>query len=279
MARILAPKKNKSAHRVLEVLEYFNSHSEETTVMGVARAMNYPQSSTSELLQCLVALGYLHQNRYARTYRLSARVALLGVSVAPKLFRHGALMSMIDELAEESQATIVLGIKVGVNVKYIHVVAAADSGSSAPIEGATASLIHSAIGKLLLTGFDRAHLRMLVQRLNAEIEDSSLRVSSDNFLTELDKIRARGYAVNYNETGAGDALIGLLLPRFNSVANVEDQIALGILTPKAVMETQEESFLNMLRGAVARHLGSFPSVARHGQPCLTPKHTALLNRH
>ena len=50
MGRALDPKKIKSAQRVLEVLEYFTHDREEATVMDIARAMGYPQSSTSELL-------------------------------------------------------------------------------------------------------------------------------------------------------------------------------------------------------------------------------------
>ena len=102
MFRSLSPKKIKSAERVLEVLRYFNADREEATVMDIAREMGYPQSSTSELLRCLVMLGYLHRDRYARTYRPTARVALLGAWVQPKLFRRGHLLPMLDRLAEET---------------------------------------------------------------------------------------------------------------------------------------------------------------------------------
>src|SRR3954466_2294641 len=105
------PKKIKSAQRGLEGLEYFNDERQEASVMDIARSMGYPQSSTSELLSCLVALGYLHRDRYARTYRPSARVALLGAWVQPTFFRHGRLLPMMDELAAESGASVVLATK------------------------------------------------------------------------------------------------------------------------------------------------------------------------
>ena len=96
MARSLDPKKIKSARRALEVLEYFQGDRTEATVMDIARSMGYPQSSTSELLSCLVALGYLTRNRAARTYKPTARVAVLGARVQPKLFRDGRLLGKTD---------------------------------------------------------------------------------------------------------------------------------------------------------------------------------------
>src|SRR5271165_3126987 len=144
MFRSLSPKKIKSAQRVLEVLQYFNADREEATVMDIAREMGYPQSSTSELLGCLVALGYLHRDRFARTYRPTARVALLGAWVQPKLFRRGHLLPMIDRLADETGLTVFLASKVGLTVQFIHVVAAREPGQPPLSEGASAPLLHSA---------------------------------------------------------------------------------------------------------------------------------------
>src|SRR5262245_9190868 len=122
MARTLDPKKIKSAQRVLEVLEYFNSERQRGTVMDIARTYGYPQSSTSELLSCLVALGYLRLDLRARTYRPSARVAMLGSWVQPDLFRHGAALTLMDELAGDVGATVMLASRVGLAAQVFQVV-------------------------------------------------------------------------------------------------------------------------------------------------------------
>src|ERR1700741_4532772 len=98
----------KSAHRVLEILEYFDQDRPHATVMDMSRTLNYPQSSTSELLRCLTRLGYLHYNRFRRTYSPTARVALLGAWVKPDLFRGGPILSAIDKVAERVRETVVL---------------------------------------------------------------------------------------------------------------------------------------------------------------------------
>src|SRR3546814_5492035 len=68
----------KSAGRVLEILEYFDDLQRQSTVMEIADALGYPQSSTSALLRSLVGMGYLNYDAHARTYITSSRVALLG---------------------------------------------------------------------------------------------------------------------------------------------------------------------------------------------------------
>ena len=63
----------KSARRALEVLEYLDEVRSDASVMEIARALNYPQSSTSVLLRSLTSTGYLsydpQRRRYAPTLR------------------------------------------------------------------------------------------------------------------------------------------------------------------------------------------------------------------
>jgi DNA-binding IclR family transcriptional regulator len=246
MGRAVDPKKIKSAQRVLEVIEYFTDKRQEATVMDIARAMGYPQSSTSELLGCLVALGYLHRDRYARTYRPSAKVAVLGAWVQPSLFRDGRLLPMMDELAVEAGAAVVLAAKVGLEVQSIHAVAAGEDTPWAA--GATSRLLHTAAGKALLSTADSDLVRKLVHRLNAEAEPE-YRVAVDALLQDLREVRAQGYAAGFDEPGG--AVIAVLLPQ----ASRQEQLVLAIGGPAAVLAERKDDHLRMLRGAVARHLG------------------------
>jgi len=252
MFRSLSPKKIKSAERVLEVLRYFNADREEATVMDIAREMGYPQSSTSELLRCLVMLGYLHRDRYARTYRPTARVALLGAWVQPKLFRRGHLLPMLDRLAEETGLTVFLAAKVGLTVQYIHVVTAREGGPATLAEGASTHLLHSAPGKVLLSTQDQDQTRKLIHRLNAETEDPASRISATVFADEISQVRTRGYAVGPSDGDFG--IVSILLPRTRADATTDERLVMGIHGPASVIAENEEQFVGVMRGAVARHL-------------------------
>jgi DNA-binding IclR family transcriptional regulator len=239
----LDPKKIKSARRALEVLEYFQGERTEATVMDIARSMGYPQSSTSELLSCLVALGYLTRNRSARTYRPTARVAVLGARVQPSLFRDGRVLSTMDELAHEAAATVVLGNRVGLEIQYIHTVSSPETELRIA-EGATAPLAHSAMGKAALAAMDRGYMRKLMHRMNAE-SAPEMRIPFETMTQECDETSAQGYAV---ASERGGRMIAMLL----SPGGPEEGVALGLLLTEEQYETRREYFVQALRGAVAR---------------------------
>jgi len=247
MGHALDPKKIKSAQRVLEVLEYFNADRQEGTVMDIARTYGYPQSSTSELLSCLVALGYLRRDLYARTYKPSARVAVLGAWIQPSLFRKGNLLPLMDELADDAGAGVILASKVGLEVQVFHVVEPA--GVDADLKtGDSTLLLHSAPGRALLTTFGADQLRKLVHRLNAESPEE-LRVRFDDLMADLDEVRANGYAIaKLDETRT---LVSVLLPQ----SGTEERLALAICAPTATIEADQDRYVRLLRAAVSRHLG------------------------
>jgi DNA-binding IclR family transcriptional regulator len=246
MGTVLREKKIKSANRVLEILELFDRSRQAVTVMDVARALGVPQSSTSELLGCLVKQGYLQRDRYARTYAPTARVALLGAWVQPSLFRHGSLLPMMDEIVEESGHEAFLGSMVGVALRHVHVVGG--NVSTKLCAGSDHSLLHSPMGKVLLSTFDREVVRKLVHRLNAEAEPERI-VRINEFFDELDQIRAQGFATGSADDGR-NAIVAVLLPQSG-----EEQLSLGIVIPTDEIEDRLSDYVRLLRSAVSSHLG------------------------
>jgi DNA-binding IclR family transcriptional regulator len=266
MGHALDPKKIKSAQRVLEVLEYFNADRPEGTVMDIARTYGYPQSSTSELLSCLVALGYLRRDLYARTYKPSARVAVLGAWIQPSLFRKGNLLPLMDELAADAEATVMLTSKVGLDVQVFHVVTPAEGERVDVKVGDSALLLHSAPGKALLTTLGVEHVRKLVHRLNAESPEH-LRVRFDELQAELDQVRANGYAVSRIDEER--AMVSVMLPQ----SGAEEPLALTICASPAAVEANLELYVRLLRAAISRRLG-LVAVDRIGEPAELPRPAA-----
>jgi DNA-binding IclR family transcriptional regulator len=265
MVRSLDPKKIKSAQRALEVLEYFSDARPTATVMDIARSMGYPQSSTSELLNCLVSLGYLRRDRDARTYRPTARVAVIGSSVQPELFRKGRLLSILDHLAEEAGVTVTLSHKVGMAMQYVHVVRS--EGDESPMEP-TCGLATSAAGKALLAAFDPLLVRRLVHRINAETEGAD-RVCATALADDLRASSIRGYAVHTEDGRAG---LSMLI----SQAKDGHALALSIHCPADFFQANSEWLLQMVRGSIARL--NNPALAR---PLVEPEvqSTEVLRRY
>jgi len=205
----------KSAHRVLEILEYFDQDRPTATVMDMARNLSYPQSSTSELLRCLTRLGYLHYNRFRRTYSPTARVALLGAWVKPSLFRHGTLLNAVDALAEQTHETVVVSSASNYVVNHLHTVLGEGGNAVSIHAGDVAPLLGSAQGKLLLSSYSNEQIRSVVHRLNAEEADPSRHVRIAEYLAELEELRAHPLAVA--SAIDGNTTVATLLPRLRGV--------------------------------------------------------------
>ncbi|MDF8334902.1 helix-turn-helix domain-containing protein [Novosphingobium cyanobacteriorum] len=252
MTRGLEGKSVKSARRVLEVLEYFSSGPTEATVMEMARALDYPQSSTSELLSSLVTLGYLNHDRHRRTFRPTVRVAAIGSGVGADVFRRGAILDLVEDVHEETGAVVIVGMAQRGVLHHVHM-----AGCTHPVrERSPGPMLHSALGQALLGAMTDTEVRRLLHRLNADAEPGEVVVASA-YIEKLNVIRQRGYALAPTRDGQ------LMLARNVPFAQ-PDPLAIGVILPVAERESRHKDVLESLNGAFRRHLSPTPS-ARQGR--------------
>lgn len=243
----------KSAHRVLEILEYFDREHRTATVMDLSRTLAYPQSSTSELLRCLTGLGYLHYNRYRRTYTPTARVALLGSWVEPTLFRGGTVLTALDRVAEIVGETVVLSTASNYVVQHLHVVDGVEEHAVIEHAGHSESLLHSPQGRLILSSYQDVLIRSALHRLNAEEPDPEKRVRINETIDELLLLRRQGWIVAADARGDGVGVIAVLLPPRKGL----ERLALTVLAPSEVIEARGEEILAIM---VAQRGNILPAV-------------------
>jgi IclR family KDG regulon transcriptional repressor len=232
----------KSARRVLEILEYFDRDHRVATVMDISRQLDYPQSSTSELLRCLARLGYLHYNRFRRTYSPTARVALLGSWVEPALFRGGTLLNALDRVAERVGETVVLSTAANYVLQHLHVVEGASADAVIEHAGQSAPLLHTPQGRLLLASYQDDQIKSAVHRLNAEETDPARVVRLKETVEELSELRRRGWLIQPDARGDGTGVIAVLLPKRKGL----DRLALSVVASREVIEARSEEILKIM---------------------------------
>ncbi|AEG51225.1 transcriptional regulator, IclR family [Sphingobium chlorophenolicum L-1] len=230
----------KSAHRVLEILEYFDQDRRVATVMEMSRTLNYPQSSTSELLRCLTRLGYLHYNRVRRTYSPTARVALLGAWVKPSLFRGGPVLSAIDEIAKLTGETVLLSTSSNYVLQHLHVIHGNNESALDAHAGDQLSILHSTQGRLLLSSYRNEGIRSAVHRLNAEEADLSRHVRVAELLSEFAVLREKGWAIDQDRDGVG--CVAVMLP----VGRNMDRLSVSVIAQPAVIAERGQEILDLL---------------------------------
>lgn len=204
-------KKVKSAQRVMEVLEFFDAKRREATVMDLVRVLDYPQSSASELLRCLVGLGYLSYDRHRRTYKPTVRVPLLGSWTLPSLFRNGTLLAKMDALAEQTGKWVALANIDSYSIRYLHIVPSRTAAPALEV-GSTHSPFRSALGRAILSQWQDKLVHDAVRRLNAEEPMESQRLRPSDVIADSHDVASRGFAVSPNESGSCHGMVAITIP-------------------------------------------------------------------
>ena len=241
----------KSARRVFEFLEYFANVRRDVSVAELANHYDFPNSSVSSIMRTMVSMGYLAYNGRRRTYLPTARLPFLVNWVGTQLFQHERLRSVMEQLSEETGETIMAGIQNGVRVQYLHVIDATGPIRLHAVSGSFRPLAHTAMGQVILSGYDDAHVGRLIRRINAEEPDTSKRVDLPALLEKLTRIRSEGFSLSIGGTVPGGGAIACLLPELMN----EHPLVLAIGSGEYVLTHNGDRFVELMRASIAQHYG------------------------
>jgi len=231
----------KSAQRVMEVFEFFAERHQAAPISEVARALGFPQSSTSFLLHTLADLGYLSYDRDLRVFSPTVRIALLGAWIQSDLLGEEGIVKVMKLLRARTGGTVMLGARNGMHVQYVRVLQPKDEQRFYIKPGAKRLLTHSALGRMLLSRLQEDLVLKLLRGINLATEDATLRMRPGDLLHELERIRREGYASVENATPGGGS-IAMLVPGIEE----ENPMAIGIGLPLARLRERRVEIAGIL---------------------------------
>lgn len=240
----------KSAGRALQILELFDVLQRKATVTEIAELLGYPQSSTSVLLRSLTVMGYLDHDEYARTYITSSKVALLGHWSSPHVTGDGSLTKIMRRVNERTGQAVVLAVRNGLNAQYIHVVQATEALRLFVVKGSYRSLIKSGTGFALLAKYPDSEITKLAMRINMERGAETEAVPIKALLTEIETVRARGYALTTGVVTPGAGMLAMPLPKSLSDGS-RRPAAIGIGAANSVLLGRLDELVAVLREELA----------------------------
>ncbi|WP_429401370.1 IclR family transcriptional regulator [Paraburkholderia sp. MM5482-R1] len=232
----------KSAQRVLQLLEYFAHEQRRATVVQVATALDYPQSSASMLLSTLEALGYLRFEPSDRTYAPTLRVMLLGSWLQDELFGSGSLISAMNVLRQRTGETVMVGLRQGIHVRFILSLHGPRSTTTHYPVGVLRPVCRSPVGKILLSQLSNAEILRIARSANAQVQRSD-RVYTGELMVEIADIREKGWALTVDYPMPDRATLAMALP---SIAN-QPAMALTVGGRKGRMLQNHERYAAELR--------------------------------
>ena len=236
----------KSASRAFEILEFLDDVRKPITVMEIAEALGYPQSSTSALLSSMVAMGYLVYEPRKRTYLTSSRVALLGNWVNGPFFEEGKVISMMKALHARFGHTVALGMRNGHSVQYIHILQPPADRVHMPI-GYSIPMAICAGGRAMMALMSSEEATRVALRHNAETTRPGTAIQVKELHEHLELIRRQGYAAAYDLVLRGGAMIAACLPQIEG----QRQMVLGLGGPADLMRPREQEIAQALLDAIA----------------------------
>jgi IclR family transcriptional regulator, acetate operon repressor len=250
----------KSAVRVFEVLEFFDSVRRDASLSEIARELAYPASSTSMLLQSMVECGYLAKGE-KRTFRPTPRVKLLGAWIAPALDPNGPMMSMMEWLGAQCDQTVVLATPETMQVRYIRVVPATGTLRMHVTPGAVRPLLTSGFGRLFMSRMAEDEVDRIVRAHNEQCAHDAARLALASVRRDLQSIRAAGFAVSFDKVSPGAGVVAVQIP----TAPTESPLAVGIGAPSGLIKANATAYGALLRSAVQRYCGAGDASSRTGR--------------
>jgi DNA-binding IclR family transcriptional regulator len=192
-----------SVQRALDILNLFDSQVEELGTTDIARSLDLHKSTVASLVYTLEANGYLTQNLKTRKYRLGFKLAELVSAMLNHFKVRQVAYPFLQELHQEFNETINLGVLDGGSVVYIE-----RMQSTRPLgmrsEIGRRTLAHStALGKAMLACLSPTELTAFINCYGLPALTPHTLTEPRRLLEDLEKTRQLGYALDDEENEIG----------------------------------------------------------------------------
>lgn len=98
----------KTGFRVLDVLDYFESHCEPVGTRELGRVLGIPSSSMDEILKAMTSRGYLAYDLKTKKYAPSYKIVEMGRTIADSYFAHDPILQIMQKVTSETGFTSAL---------------------------------------------------------------------------------------------------------------------------------------------------------------------------
>jgi DNA-binding IclR family transcriptional regulator len=176
-----------SVRKCLDLLELMATRTEPSSLSELARTLETPRGSIHQRLATLVGAGWVEQTLESR-YKLSLRLAVLGLAALQQTNLGGPVRQAMDQLAAETHERVDLAV---LDADAAVIVERVESSEVLRAEypiGTRLPLAHSAAGKVLVA-FATPAMRDNLAHLGVELPPEA----------SLERVRAEGAAIAIDE--------------------------------------------------------------------------------
>jgi len=200
----------KQAANVIELIEFFARHQRPATMAEISDMLNWPRSSTFNLVGTLVEKGYLYEPRGRGGYYPSPRWMSTIHIIAEADPLPPQLMEASASIRDRTGETTAIGHAIGTDVIFLHVCESdqpiryfAQIGTRVPVHASSA-------GRAILSHFSRQERNAIYRRIVFTHYSQTTPMNIDAVEAELEEARIRGFHQSNSEFIAD--LAGVAIP-------------------------------------------------------------------
>jgi DNA-binding IclR family transcriptional regulator len=211
-----------SVRKALEILCSFTPARPAWTLSDLSRSLGIPKSTAHNLVRTLESFGCVRQNPDDRRYTLGPKIYELGLVFSHTTDLLTKAMPFLRKLAAETEETVKLGVLSEAQVLVVGAIESVHQLHTRGDVGGRWPLHSTSLGKAILACLEPDKVRDLLgsRRLPPLTPRTITRL--DKLQTELEQIRERGYAIDWeeNEPGVHCVAAGLIVPGHEVVAAI-----------------------------------------------------------
>lgn len=238
----------KSARRTLEVLEALAEQPPSMSLGSLQRTLGVPKSSLYNLLQTLVAYGWLETDASKTRYRLGVHALLVGAAYLDRDPVVRAANPLLAGLREELDETVHLARLDGGDIVYL---ASRESQHHLRVVsriGRRLPAYCTALGKALLAAQPSSETDRLLPATLIAITPKTV-TDRRRLDVELSETRLRGYSMEMEQNTVGLACIAMVVPNASKVID-----ALSCSVPLARLNDEHKAQIVSALGRATKEL-------------------------
>jgi IclR family pca regulon transcriptional regulator len=237
-----------SLRRGLAVIRAFDANHPELTLSEVARLCDLTRAAARRFLLTLVDLGYVRTD--GRLFSLTPRVLELGYAFLSSLSLPEVAEPHLERLVAEVHESSSLSVLDGDDIVYVARVPTSRIMTVAINVGTRFPAFATSMGRVLLAFLPDGELRAYLDRIRLDRLTGHTVRTADTLRSELDRVRAQGYAIVDQELEEG--LRAIAAPIRDRSGRVVGAVNVSVQASRATVDTMRRTLLPPLLAATAR---------------------------
>ncbi len=245
-----------SIERALTILNKLSEYPNGLQVTRLAEQVQLTKSTVHRLLATLVNMNYVVKDEETDKYKLGLQVLFLSRNLLNNNDVISVAKPYLEKLSLEVNETVHLCVENLGEIVYVDKIDSNQTVRMFSRIGSRAPMYCTAVGKVLLSGMDQERCDSILSKTEFIAKTPTTITSKEELLSEIQKIKEKGYALDNAENEA--SLRCIAAPIYDHNGKMIASFSISGPNNRVTMEMVNEILINKMKHyslAISRNLG------------------------